>query len=231
MISRSPEEIIEDNVAAMGEEPGRQFSALWQELADIHSKWGEFIELFSKTEARIDLLNRAAPAFFGMLQNEMWENILLHLARLTDKPKTVGKSNLTVQNFPAMISDASVCATVEALIEVAVERTEFCRDWRNRVIAHQDLDLALDRPPAVLQTGSKVDVDAALEALVNIMDEVSIHFTKSGVGFDSHSPPGGAFELLTVLADGVREQESRRKRFEEGAYTQEDLESSRWQLD
>jgi hypothetical protein len=162
MISRSPEEIIEDNVAAMGEEPGRQFSALWQELADIHSKWGEFIELFSKTEARIDLLNRAAPAFFGMLQNEMWENILLHLARLTDKPKTVGKSNLTVQNFPAMISDASVCATVEALIEVAVERTEFCRDWRNRVIAHQDLDLALDRPPAVLQTGSKVDVDAAL---------------------------------------------------------------------
>jgi hypothetical protein len=231
MTSRSAEEIVEDNVAAMGEEPGRQFSALWQELADIHSKWGEFIELFSKSEARIDLLNSAAPSFFGMLQNEMWENILLHLARLTDKPKSLGKANLTVQNFPEMITDSAVRAKVEGLIEVAVQRTEFCRDWRNRVIAHQDLDLALDRPSALLKTGSKLDVDAALEALVNIMDEVSVHFTKSGIGFDAVSPPGGAFELLTVLVDGVREQEKRRKRFDDDTYSEEDLHNHQWHLD
>lgn len=70
-----------------------------------------------------------------------------------------------------------------------------------------------------------------MDALVNIMDEVSVHFTKSGIGFDAYSPPGCAFELLTVLVDGVREQERRRKRFEEDAYTQEDLHNHQWHLD
>ena len=38
-----------------------------------------------KSKARIDSLNRAAPNFFGMVQDMWWNDLLLMLWKLTDK--------------------------------------------------------------------------------------------------------------------------------------------------
>ena len=54
-------------------------------------KWNDFVELFGTKETRIDLLNGSAPRFFRIVQNVLWEETLLHLARLTDSPDSVGK--------------------------------------------------------------------------------------------------------------------------------------------
>ena len=92
-------------------------------------------------------MNRGAAAFFRMIQDELFEARLLHLARLTDPPHSMGnkdKSNLTIQNLPELIDDSKLNAEITSLIEIAKKRTEFCRDWRNRHIAHRDLKLALN---------------------------------------------------------------------------------------
>ena len=68
---------------------------------------------------------------------------MLHLARLTDKSTTAGKTNLTVLNLPSLVADAGLKDELAHLVEEAKKRTEFCRDWRNREFAHQDLLLAL----------------------------------------------------------------------------------------
>jgi hypothetical protein len=73
---------------------------------------------------------------------------LLHIARLADPANSMGakgKSNLTIQNLPNLIDHPPTKKTVTALVADSLKATEFCRDWRNRLIAHRDLDLALDQ--------------------------------------------------------------------------------------
>jgi hypothetical protein len=38
------DEIKKVNIEKMGEPLGTQYSELWQELASIHIKWGEFVD-------------------------------------------------------------------------------------------------------------------------------------------------------------------------------------------
>ena len=47
----------------------------------------------------------------------------------------------------------------------ALVATEFCRDWRNRHIAHRDLQLALKQGAEPLKPASRSKVREALEAL------------------------------------------------------------------
>ena len=77
MLDRTAEEAKKANIEKMGEPLGALFSALWQEVAVLHFHWKEYVELFGTKPERIALLNRAAPHFFRMLQDELWESTLL----------------------------------------------------------------------------------------------------------------------------------------------------------
>jgi hypothetical protein len=84
------DEIKKVNIEKMGEPLGIQYSELWQELASIHIKWGEFVDAFGTARKRIELLNRAAPLFFRTAQDALWEASVLHVARLTDPSQSPG---------------------------------------------------------------------------------------------------------------------------------------------
>jgi hypothetical protein len=81
---RTPEDVKAHYVERMGDELGRLFHELWQEVALLRIEWGEFIELFGEKPSRVDLMNEAAPAFFAMVQRLLWEETLLSITRLTD---------------------------------------------------------------------------------------------------------------------------------------------------
>jgi hypothetical protein len=97
MADQTADESKISNVAAMGEPLGALYSALWQHFATTYTHWLEYVELFGKKPERIDLLNRAAPQFFRMIQDELWEISLLHLARITDAPLMAGRTNLSIR--------------------------------------------------------------------------------------------------------------------------------------
>lgn len=117
---------------------------IWQQVAWLHNKWEQYVELYGTKESRVTLLNQAAPLFFRVVQDTLWEDVLLHIARLTDSPESMKKANLSIQRFPAVIDDGPTKLAVETLIDEALNASEFCRDWRNRHIAHRDLRLVLD---------------------------------------------------------------------------------------
>jgi hypothetical protein len=102
------EELEKRNIAAMGETLGKQYTALHNEVAILRLYWMEFLELFGTNEKRIERLNKSAPGFFRMLQDELFQTNVLHIARLTDSPVSFGKKNLTVQNLPTLISDEAL---------------------------------------------------------------------------------------------------------------------------
>jgi hypothetical protein len=71
MIQRTAVEVKADNIEKMGHPLGAQYSALWQEVAKIHLNWGEFVELYGTKPERLELINRAAGTFFGVVQRSL----------------------------------------------------------------------------------------------------------------------------------------------------------------
>jgi hypothetical protein len=209
------EELKKRNVDAMGEVAGKQYSLLNNEVAILHLYWNEYVELFSTNQKRVDRLNRTAPGFFRMLQTELFQTNILHLARLTDPSKTGNKENLSLQNLAELVTDASLKKQLTDLLAVAATKTEFARDWRNRRFAHHDLALATNASAIPLQLADKEKFNEALKALADVINAVEAHYFRNHTAFDMITGNRGAATLLYVLGDGVKAQERRRKAIEE----------------
>jgi hypothetical protein len=195
----------------MGEAPGRQYSLLTNEVAILHLYSKEYVDLFGTNQKRIDRLNQTAPGFFRMLQTELFQTNILHLARLTDPPKTGRKENLSLQNLPDLVTDAGLKQTLTDLLAVVTEKTEFCRDWRNRRFAHHDLALATQTNATPLETANKEKFNEALASLADVLNAVERHYFRGVTSFEHIAGHNGAATLLHVLGDGVKAKERRQK--------------------
>lgn len=225
MVNRSAEEIKAHNIEEMGPELGAQFSELWQRVVRVHFYWGEFIEMFGTKPSRLDLMNESAPAFFHMLRTELSDMILLQLSRITDKAKVGGHQTLTIRNLPSLITDDAARVSVNALVDLALEKTKKCRSHRNMSIAHDNLNLALqDKRAESVSAPTKREIDEALKAIAEVMRAVSLHFTDSDMIFDTGNPRVHGFvELLYVMRDGLKARKERVDRLRAGKYTADDL--------
>jgi hypothetical protein len=142
------------------------FYALRNEVAWGHVKWRQYRELFGSGLERIDLLNTAAPLFFRIVPDTLWEETLFQLARLTDRPDYGGgKTTLTIRALPPLLTDLKLVGKIELLTKEARSSVKFAVNWRNKHIAHRDLRIAREEPlhelsmkkvswrvPAVLQS-------------------------------------------------------------------------------
>src|SRR5687768_5435358 len=108
----SPEEVRAEQVTRMGNTLGSQFHELYNEFIWLNDKWREYTELFGTSPERINLLDRAAPRFFAFLQHALFEDTLLHIARLTDSPRSGGHHTLSIQRLPQLIDNPQLKADV-----------------------------------------------------------------------------------------------------------------------
>lgn len=184
-----PEEVNRRYVAAMGKGLGQFFALLWNECAWLHWKWSDYVILFGSKTGRVDLLNRAAPAFFKLVQNAMWEDVLLHVCRLTDSPKSCGKETLTLRRLPDLVSP-TIRRDVKSFLQEAVFKAAFARDWRNRHIAHRDLGLAMDKRANPLAQASRRRVKDVLDAIVSLLNYIEHQQCGSTTMYEYASPHG-----------------------------------------
>lgn len=201
----------EPYITKMGEPLGTQFCALWEQVVWLHIKWDNFAELFGTKPTRIELLNKSASSFFGMIQDVLWNDMLLHIGRLTDPPKW---PRLTIQNLSKLITDLMTRKIADDLIKTAMSETAFCRDPRNQVIAHTNLNIFTT--PATIDLGSRLQMKGALAALDNVLNHVETHFMGTPTAFEHIHTVGNAKSLLPILHDGLREQQARIDRLGRG---------------
>jgi hypothetical protein len=174
--------------------------------------------------SRLDIMNESAPAFFHMLRAELSDMILLQLSRITDKPVVGGHKTLTIRNLPSLISDGTARLAIAALVEMALEKTKTCRDHRNMLIAHDNLNLALQDKAEFVSGPTKREIDEALKAIAEVMRAVSMHLSDSDMIFDAGNPRVHGFvELLYVMRDGLKTRKEREERLRAGKYTPDDL--------
>jgi AbiU2 len=209
MTLRIGDEVKSNYIERMGEKLGTQFYALWQEFNWLAMKWGKYEVSYGGGSKRLDLLNEAAPTFFGMVEDVLWEDMLLHISRLTDPPASgKDKENLTIQRLPGLVEDPAIKGALQQLVDKALNASKFCLDWRNRRIAHCDLDLRINNEPArPLEPADKEKVREALIAIREVLTEFEQRrFDIDTVVYIGSITPRGAFELLPVLYFGIREQ-------------------------
>lgn len=211
---------FEDN---MGVDLGSVFYLLWSEVEEIYAKWGEFTELYVNKSMRVDLLNHAAGFFFRIVQDVLWENVLLHLSRLTDPERTGKKENLTICILPPLINDEDLKRSVYDSVEEVKDKSKFARDWRNRRIAHSDLHLLQGINVESLSLVSISNVNEVLSLLANVLNLISLLYQKAKTYFGDMDYPGNAVDLLYVLDDGIRAKEEQKNRIRSGKYRKEDF--------
>ncbi|WGJ14464.1 hypothetical protein QEV83_17840 [Methylocapsa sp. D3K7] len=203
MTTRTAEEAKRNYIEKMGEELGTQFYALWLEVDWLHATWGEYVHLFSEPKS-VEILNQTAPALFRIFHAALWEQTLLRIARLTDPPKAMKNRNLTIQNLPELV-DPTIKGAVQELVDAALNKCKFCRDWRNRQIAHSDLNLLMNGSAKPLEVASGIRVQDALGAIASVLNEPHLHYMDSWLVFSGNvGGAGNALSLLRLLHDGLR---------------------------
>jgi hypothetical protein len=223
MSTQNEEEVQQEYVTAMGPELGKVFFELRNECIMLHWKWEEYVALFGTNPQRVELINKAAQAFFWVVQDTLWRDVLLSIARLTDPANSgPGKDNLTLQRLRGLAAPA-IQAEVGKHLTDCLTKTEFARDWRNRHIAHSDLALALNKHSArPLALASRRSVNEALAAFVELLNAVQVHYTHAEAMYELR-PCGNAESLLYVLRDGIKAEEDWYKRMKSGDYGPDDF--------
>jgi hypothetical protein len=214
-------------VCVMGEELGKAYHLLWNECALLHIRWDEYVEMFGKSQAEFDTMNEVAPGFFSSVQDMSWESILLHLCRFADPAKVGPRRTLSLNALLAMPASQKV-PELGKLVSEARLKIKFAQDWRNRSIAHTDLEHSLDRTAKPLATASRTHVLEALAAIVAVLEAIDGHFTGSSLGFGGPRWNWGGTRLLSELRLIAQLRQERDERISSGKATRDDLDYNRW---
>jgi hypothetical protein len=221
------EEARKEYCRVMGEELGTRYHLLWNECALLHMRWDEYIEMFGKSQAEFDTMNEVAPGFFGSVQDMFWESILLHLSRFADRAKVGPRRTLSLEALLGMHESQKV-PELGKLVSEARLKIKFAQDWRNRLIAHTDLDYSLDRTAKPLAPASRRHVKEALLARVAVLEAVDGYFTGSSLGFGGPRWNWGGARLLSELRLIARLRQERDERIGVGRATADDLDYKKW---
>lgn len=221
---QSGEEIEQEHLQTLGPTLGPLYHALDNEVIWLHAKWLEYRKLYAESQERVDLLNETAGFFFQLIKDVLWKDILLHIARLTDRPE-IGKSeNLTLRRLPDVVPDQCLADELQKLVDDALARSQFARKWRNKRIAHKDLSLAIDDKASPLPGVSRAHIEQALASFRRILNRLHASYLGGAVAYERFSTNRDADALLHHLAVAARFEERQRQRLKEGRPLPEDRE-------
>ena len=213
--SMTEDELRAEYVRAMGSDLGQLCQELRDDFDWLRRKWSNFQELFGKGQERIDLLNTVASNFFYFLHRLSFEDAMLHLCRLTDRPRMGDRETLTVMALADTISDPGLKASVQAKMEQVRQNCEFARMLRNRRIAHTDLATLREGRALALPPVDSANIDTALKSIDDLLTLVEDQYGLPHVLLGSD--PWGAKPLVYHLQKAKRAIDDEQQRWREAA--------------
>ncbi len=159
----------------------------------LRSQWSHFQILFEGSDLKRELLQTISPTFFRDLHHLFSEHLVLHICRLTDNVRTMGRKNFTVR-FLIEHSDFSAApATLDKLQRISADIHGF-RDLilpaRNRFISHVDLEAVRIGDPLGAAPNDKwkqfwIDLQDFLDMMHRHHIDPNGHFYLNGVAMMS----------------------------------------------
>lgn len=200
-INLTAEQIQKEHIEAMGKDFGLVYNRLYHEIIFIHHKWSEFEDLFCQDNGTIASMNKLAPFFFYIVKNNLFNDIILSICKITDRKSTSGKTNLTIQLFPEHVDD-EIKGLVSNIVKEIINDSLFCRDRRNRLISHLDKELALNQSATPLKSANRNKVNALLKKFEQLISTIEHHYFDAETYFGIQRSEGSL--LLKWAEDGLR---------------------------
>ncbi|URX62070.1 hypothetical protein KR767_18795 [Luteibacter anthropi] len=185
---------------AMGDDLGTVTAVLDNKLVELQVVWLQYRQLFGKDEATVHLLNRSAGLFFQVVQDQLWDGVLLGIARMTDPAKNGSNKNLTIHSLSPLIANMAFRSKVDALCASALEECGFAREHRNKRIAHRDHRHAVDHQAHPLSGISRAKVGRMLDSLGQVLNALHHHYRDTTVLYGDFIDHSGAELLVRRLA-------------------------------
>ena len=207
--TRAMDEVQADCERLMGAELGAIFATLDRHLIELHIVWQQYRQLFGSEPDTVALLNRTAGLFFKIVQDQIWDVVLLGISTITDPAELRDKKNLTVFSLPPLFNDLVLKRELKNLCQDALHEAAFAREHRNKRIAHHDHCYFIDVNASPLSGISRERVEAMLAAIASIMNRINLHFRDSTTLYKDFIDHSGASLLVSKL-----------RRFERGAKEQ-----------
>jgi hypothetical protein len=222
---KSAEQVLAEHVKVLGPQLGPLYNALYSEVVWLHAKWKQYRILYGDSPERIELLNSVAGFFFRVIQDVLWEDIVLHLARLTDPPQSMGRDNLTLLRLPGAIQEPPLSGELATLIDEVRRESAFARTWRNRHLAHRDLISTVDKGAAPLPGISRAGMERTLIAVRRVLNKIEGHYWRSEIVFEHFLAYDDAESLVAYLKLAVNAETRQRERLLKGRSLPEDIET------
>jgi hypothetical protein len=187
------------------------WTALNDEVINLHAYWIIFEQLFGKSQARHELLYASARHLFLVVEDALGTDVQLTLSKLSDPAATGGRPNATI---PRLFDEVMRMDNDSLTQAINVHLTAFnaacypIRERRNRLIAHSDLSTVLktdSRPP--LPDPTVNEVEAALTALRDFMNAIALAFGEAATAYEHFISrhDGDDLVLLLRMANRYRE--------------------------
>jgi AbiU2 len=198
------EEARKKYVVLMGESLGEVFYSLRQEVAMLHHTWNEYVALFGTGQQQVDLMNKAAPCFFQTVQVTFFRDTILRIARLTDEKGSGSKTNLSISVLEDVVQPE--INGLEVSIEKANQDASFCREHRNKVLAHSDRKLATGKGAERLEDITREKISTALSSISEVWNLVAVYYDPELFTSFEHtfSSRGDGKALLHIVEKGLR---------------------------
>jgi len=178
-----------------------KLDAIDQEVVLLHFKWTYLKQLFG-SEKSVAIVNATAPSIFSVIEEAMFNDILLTLMRLVDPPKSKNGANLSLRNIAADLSDPELKQQVQ-LLEVQIrDKAKDIKVWRDKKLAHNDLlkHLKKSAPVPAIQIS---ELTAALELVRKAMNLIHGYFSDTTVLYDQCITEKDGNALLFLLEYGL----------------------------
>ncbi|MCL4523070.1 MAG: hypothetical protein M1453_09110 [Acidobacteria bacterium] len=212
------------HLQAMGPTLGPLFHRLHEEVCWLRVKWQEFRKLYAHSQKRIDLLNGTAALFFKVVHDVIWQDVILHIARLTDPVQQGKYENLTFLRVLGAISDPKTRLRVEKLLVDVQTNAEFARQWRNKRLAHCDLSHATKQSVQPLPGVSRRHIENALASFHAVLNYLSQKYLDGAVLLDEVITHSDADALLYHLRVAAHIEKQKVERLTKGEWRLADVE-------
>lgn len=203
----------------LGDDFGSFLYVIYNEIAWLSLKWSEYCQLFAVKETRIELLNQSAPSFFFLIQRTLLDSIILGVARLIDPCNSGKKKNITLIAIPNYINDQNLKEDIQNDISELIPKVQFCRDRRNKIIAHMDFNFTLDiKNVEEIEPATKKKIETVITGIQAIYNKIGLFYFSTDTFFEPIINERGAISLLHLIEHGIRFRQEAIEKRKEGEY-------------
>jgi hypothetical protein len=181
------------------------FSKLQSEIIWLYGRWIIFEQLYGKSPERVELLNEAAATYFRITQDVLLSDILIHIGRITDKPKIQGNENLSLEQIIARLDKnkySDLVKTLEEKMENIRILSRGIRQYRNKRLAHQDIRIALKKAE-VMPEVTFGSIRSTLEAICDFMNGCELYFCDNEMAYEAFAMRADGKALITRLKKAI----------------------------